>query len=406
MEVPASCDRERSWLRYDLPGGSRLIHLRRTGPVDLAVVWPVGYRSENLHEYGFAHVVEHLQFFEQYFGRWEGLQVLYEAGYEAHAHTRPDYTAFWSSASPGHFPMMFELELRRLERCVEDDSWLRTQIDVVEAEIREKTRGRIADLLCWAEAPAQLWADDRFGHDGFVSVPTLSTQLLASVKAFVTREYDWSNAVVAVCSEDDPSAVRRVVSDGLARMIRKEARSEPVANTAAVRAATRSFGEFSDLRPGELVSALHFVLDGSWQEFVRMTIAVNAVAGFRRERSSMQVTLGAFDDSLGVAPPTYLSIRYPRPLPVASIRSDMTTFEAGLLRSDREYQEAFERSRVGWLIDLESRPSSALSAGLGELLWQEPNLVYEARNVAASFSADDVASSLRWLMGTSGAWVA
>ncbi|MGW2596294.1 M16 family metallopeptidase [Streptomyces klenkii] len=171
------------------------------GLVAVALTVAAGGAHDPAGRHGMAHLVEHLMFPrgtaadpDGHVGRVEG------AGGTCNAETHRDHTVFHTVAPADALPGILEWEARRLLGFAPDDAAVRTETEVIGAEIR----GAVGGGRLWDTAYASLHPGSR---DSYGTVAELRRATAAEALAFQRAHYTAGATALTVVGDVDPARV-------------------------------------------------------------------------------------------------------------------------------------------------------------------------------------------------------
>ncbi|MFF7022587.1 M16 family metallopeptidase [Streptomyces klenkii] len=171
------------------------------GLVAVALTVAAGGAHDPAGRHGMAHLVEHLMFSrgtaadpDGHVGRVEG------AGGTCNAETHRDHTVFHTVAPADALPGILEWEARRLLGFAPDDAAVRTETEVIGAEIR----GAVGGGRLWDTAYASLHPGSR---DSYGTVAELRRATAAEALAFQRAHYTAGATALTVVGDVDPAWV-------------------------------------------------------------------------------------------------------------------------------------------------------------------------------------------------------
>ncbi|WP_189383058.1 M16 family metallopeptidase [Streptosporangium nondiastaticum] len=195
------------------------------GLVAVALTVAAGGAHDPAGRHGMAHLVEHLMFPrgtaadpDGHVGRVEG------AGGTCNAETHRDHTVFHTVAPADALPGILEWEARRLLDFAPDDAVVRTETEVIGAEIR----GAVGGGRLWDTAYASLHPGSR---DSYGSVAELRRATAAEALAFQRAHYTAGATALTVVGDADPAWVAERVAELFGEVAAAPAR--PVVRPAA-----------------------------------------------------------------------------------------------------------------------------------------------------------------------------
>ncbi|HKB58952.1 MAG TPA: pitrilysin family protein [Gallionellaceae bacterium] len=177
-------------------------------PVVVQQIWyRVGSMDEITGKTGISHALEHMMF--------KGTRTvppgqfsvrIAAAGGRENAFTGYDYTAYFQQLHKAHLPLAMQLESDRMENLVVSPAEFAKEIRVVMEERRWRTDDDPHSLL-QEELMAAAYQEHPYHHPVIGWMDDLQHLSAADVKAWYTRWYDPSNAVLVVAGDVDPAAV-------------------------------------------------------------------------------------------------------------------------------------------------------------------------------------------------------
>lgn len=193
--------------RETLDNGLRvLLDPRPASPVTgVAVHYDVGFRSEPEGRTGFAHLFEHLMFQgSERVARGEHFRHVQAAGGTANASTHHDYTDYHQIVPSAALHRVLFLEADRMRAPRIDARNLRTQVAVVQEEVRLQVTNRPYGGFPWTVLPAVLYDTFPNAHNGYGDLRELERATVAECEAFFASHYAPGNAILTLSGPLDP----------------------------------------------------------------------------------------------------------------------------------------------------------------------------------------------------------
>ncbi|WP_128433857.1 M16 family metallopeptidase [Streptomyces cyaneus] len=183
-----------------------LLDPRPNSPVTgIAVHYDVGFRSEPEGRTGFAHLFEHLMFQgSENVARGEHFRHVQASGGTANAATHHDHTDYHQLVPPGALERVLFLEADRMRALRISAENLRTQVAVVQEEIRLQVTNRPYGGFPWTVLPGVLYDTFPNAHNGYGDLRELERATVAECEAFFAAHYTPANAVLTISGPVDP----------------------------------------------------------------------------------------------------------------------------------------------------------------------------------------------------------
>ncbi|GAA5205764.1 pitrilysin family protein [Streptomyces thinghirensis] len=179
--------------------------------VGVAVHYGVGFRTEPEGRTGLAHLFEHLVFQGGRDAAPEGyLPRVQRAGGFGDARTRQDVTVYYAAAPASALEMLLALEADRMRSPGISERTLRTQIAVIDEEIRLMVRNRPYGAFPWV-LPRVLHSRAENTRDGYGETVDLAAFDVPLCERFFADHYGPGNAVLTLTGAFDPAAAERLV---------------------------------------------------------------------------------------------------------------------------------------------------------------------------------------------------
>lgn len=190
--------------RYSLPNGLRVVLAPdQTNPVvGVSVHYDVGFRSEPEGRTGFAHLFEHLMFQgSESLEKLAHFRHVQSSGGTFNGSTHPDYTDYFMVLPSAGLERALFLEADRMRAPKLTEENLRNQIDVVKEEIRLNVLNRPYGGFPWILLPPVLYRTFPNAHNGYGDFTDLEQASLADCAAFFDTYYAPANAVLTVAGD-------------------------------------------------------------------------------------------------------------------------------------------------------------------------------------------------------------
>ena len=188
-----------------------------------------GFRDEPAEHSGLAHLFEHLMFQGsaavepgEHFARIEAV------GGRVGGHTRHDYTELFDVVPSGDEHLAIWLAAERLRTPRVDETGLKTQIDVVKAEIAQQIRGNPLGGFPWVDLPPFLYDTYPNTHDGYGDIDGLESTTVDQCIAFFTERYAPDNLVVTIEGGFDRDRSVEFAVDELGQVPRRAAAARAI----------------------------------------------------------------------------------------------------------------------------------------------------------------------------------
>jgi zinc protease len=194
---------------YTLDNGLRLIVIpdHRSQIVTHSVWYQVGAADEISGKTGLAHYLEHLMFkgtTKHPDGDFD--HILSKNGASGNAFTTEDYTAYYQRTTADRLPVMMELEADRMQNLVIDDALVKTELQVVREERRERTENNPQALLA-EQIDAALFTAHPYGRPTVGWMSDIASLTGDDAKNFYMTYYTPANAIVIVAGDVEPEKV-------------------------------------------------------------------------------------------------------------------------------------------------------------------------------------------------------
>ena len=166
--------------------------------VSIMVCIGAGSRYESKELAGLSHFLEHLPFKGS--RHWPSAQLISDAiegvGGLMNASTDREMTVFWCKVAKPHFRQAFSVLLDMVQHPVMDPAEMEKERQVILEELRATNDypAQLADLLI----DETLWPDQAMGRDVGGTVETVNSIILEDVIAYMERQYNPANTVIAV----------------------------------------------------------------------------------------------------------------------------------------------------------------------------------------------------------------
>ena len=202
-----------------LANGLRVVALpdeRRAGRAGAGVVavqiwYRVGGKDDPPGRSGFAHLFEHMMFRRTRRLPDEAFDRLTEdVGGRNNAFTAEDTTAYLSLVPSGHLERILWAEAERMAWLQVDESSLRSERAVVQAEFRQRVLDDPYGPLFHGLAPA-FWQAHPYRRPVIGRIEDLDAATLADVQRFHDAYYRPDNATLVVAGDFDPAQLERWV---------------------------------------------------------------------------------------------------------------------------------------------------------------------------------------------------
>ncbi|MGW3045670.1 M16 family metallopeptidase [Kitasatospora sp. NPDC001159] len=176
--------------------------------VGVAVHYGVGFRSEPVGRSGFAHLFEHMMFQgSEQIERGGHYTICQESGGTANGSTHQDYTDYYQVAPSAALERMLFLEADRMRSLRITRESLRTQVAVVQEEIRLNVLNKPYGGFPWTVLPSVLYSSFANGHNGYGDLADIAHATVTECEEFFAAHYVPANAVLTVCGDVDPQRV-------------------------------------------------------------------------------------------------------------------------------------------------------------------------------------------------------
>ncbi|MES5818206.1 pitrilysin family protein [Streptomyces sp. RG80] len=180
--------------------------------VEVAVHYHAGFRSDPVGRSGLAHLFEHLMFQgSARVGPGEHHRLVNAAGGHANAATLQDHTEYYQGGPPSALERFLFLEADRMRGPRLTSEALRTQVDVVKAEIRLNVTDTATGGPVWTRLPGVLYSGFTNSHNGYGEFAELERVTLAECEAFFDRHYAPGDAVLTVTGRFDPARAAELI---------------------------------------------------------------------------------------------------------------------------------------------------------------------------------------------------
>jgi zinc protease len=200
--------------RFTLANGLRVVLAPdQTSPVvGVSVHYDVGFRSEPEGRTGFAHLFEHLMFQgSESLEKLAHFRHVQSSGGTFNGSTHPDYTDYFMVLPSAGLERALFLEADRMRAPKLTEENLRNQIDVVKEEIRLNVLNRPYGGFPWIFLPPVLYQTFPNAHNGYGDFTDLEQANLADCAAFFDTYYAPANAVLTVAGDFTVDAAQDLI---------------------------------------------------------------------------------------------------------------------------------------------------------------------------------------------------
>lgn len=209
----------KNYSRFELDNGMRVLVKpdTTTRMASLCILYCVGSRDEHADKTGLAHLFEHLMFSNC--GKdIEFDEIIQSAGGDSNAFTNTDTTQYFDVAPAQHLELLLQLEATRMSGFQVPPKELATQQKVVVEEFSEhylnNPYGMFSHRLM---ALAYKKHPYRWAVIG-MTPEHIEAATIYDVKAFYSRYYNASNAIMTICGDVDPDQVIGLVKKHFAHL--------------------------------------------------------------------------------------------------------------------------------------------------------------------------------------------
>ncbi len=180
-------------------------------PVVTHMVWyRVGAADEPMGKTGAVHFLEHLLFKgTKKIRPGEFSKIVKRHGGNDNAFTSRDYTAYFQRIAKQHLPLVMELEADRIANLQLSDKDVKTELEVIKEERRQRTENDPRALFA-ERLNAALFVAHPYRRPVVGWMADVENLTLDDVMRFYRRYYTPANAIVVVAGDVTPEEVRKL----------------------------------------------------------------------------------------------------------------------------------------------------------------------------------------------------
>lgn len=198
--------------QYTLENGMKVIVIPdRRAPVVTHMVWyRVGSADEELGKSGIAHYLEHLLFKgTKRLKPGEFSRIIRNNGGEDNAFTSYDFTAYFERISADRLELVMDLGADRMANAVFNDQDVKTELEVVKEERRQRTDNNPAALLR-EQLNATAYTAHTYGRPIIGWMSEVEQLTAKDAREFYDRFYTPANAALVVAGDVEPEKVHEL----------------------------------------------------------------------------------------------------------------------------------------------------------------------------------------------------
>ncbi|MFI7677851.1 M16 family metallopeptidase [Actinophytocola sp. NPDC049390] len=403
--------------RFTLPNGLRVVLAPDpTAPVvGVSVHYDVGFRSEPEGRTGFAHLFEHLMFQgSESLEKLAHFRHVQSSGGSFNGSTHPDYTDYFEVLPSAGLERALFLEADRMRAPKITEENLRNQVDVVKEEIRLNVLNRPYGGFPWILLPPVLYSTFPNAHNGYGDFTELESANLDDCAQFFDTYYAPANAVLTVAGDLEIARARDLIEKHFGDVPARPAPDRP------------SFGEpppagqleAEHVDPHAPLPALAIgyrmpdpiaELDGYLANLVLASVLAEGDGSRLQQRLVLREPLVTdINAACGLFGP--FEARDPDTFTVTAVHSPDVTQARVLAAVDEELEklattapsdQEMAKVTARWVAGLHREHdrlvSRTLALGSFELLYGDPELVYQLTDRLSAVTPDAVSSAAKAL---------
>jgi predicted Zn-dependent peptidase len=403
--------------RFTLANGLRVVLAPDpTAPVvGVSVHYDVGFRSEPEGRTGFAHLFEHLMFQgSESLEKLAHFRHVQSAGGTFNGSTHPDYTDYFEVLPSAGLERALFLEADRMRAPKLTHENLRNQVDVVKEEIRLNVLNRPYGGFPWILLPPVLYKTFPNAHNGYGDFTELEQADLDDCAQFFDTYYAPANAVLTVAGDVELDRARDLIEKHFGDVPARPAPDRP------------SFGEpppegqleAEHIDPHAPLPALAIgyrmpdpvaELDGYLADLVLASVLAEGDGSRLQQRlvlreplvTDVNAACGLFGPFEARDPDTFTitavySPEVSRDRVLAAVDEELDKL-AATPPSDQELAKVTARWVAGLHREHDRLMSRTLALGSFELLYGDPQLVYQLTDRLAAVTPDAVSAAAKTL---------